>query len=80
MKKNTPDFLVIGAQKAGTTFLHRVLRNHPEIYIPYIKELHYYDTLRHNYIVRRKLTTLKNLFLKKSRFRQYFKGKLVLRQ
>ena len=26
-----PDFLVIGAQRAGTTWLHRVLRQHPAL-------------------------------------------------
>lgn len=37
-----PDFLGIGAQKAGTTWLYRNLRNHPEIWMPR-KELHYFD-------------------------------------
>jgi hypothetical protein len=38
-----PDFLVIGAQKAGTSWLHRNLSNHPAIWTPPIKELHYFD-------------------------------------
>jgi hypothetical protein len=39
-----PDFLVIGAQRAGTTQLHRVLEAHPEVYVPYRrKEVHYFD-------------------------------------
>jgi hypothetical protein len=29
-----PNFLVIGAMKAGTTSLHRYLQGHPEIYLP----------------------------------------------
>lgn len=41
-----PDFLVIGAQRAGTTWLHRVLRRHPGLWLPPVKELHYFDTLR----------------------------------
>jgi hypothetical protein len=38
-----PDFLVIGAQKAGTTWLHRNLQAHPGIWMPREKELHYFD-------------------------------------
>ena len=37
-----PDFIGIGAQKAGTTWLYRNLRNHPGIWIPR-KEVHYFD-------------------------------------
>jgi hypothetical protein len=40
-----PDFLVIGAQRAGTTWLHRVLRQHPSLWLPPVKELHYFDRL-----------------------------------
>ena len=40
-----PDFLVIGAQRAGTTWLHRVLRQHPALWLPPVKELHYFDRL-----------------------------------
>jgi Sulfotransferase family len=38
-----PNFLGIGAQKAGTTWLHRNLRVHPQIWMPPIKEIHYFD-------------------------------------
>jgi Sulfotransferase family len=38
-----PDFLGIGAQKAGTTWLHRSLQVHPQIWLPKEKELHYFD-------------------------------------
>jgi hypothetical protein len=37
-----PDFIGIGAQKAGTTWLHRNLQAHPEIFMPR-KEVHYFD-------------------------------------
>ncbi len=33
-----PNFLVIGAQKSGTTSLFEYLRQHPDIYIPSVKE------------------------------------------
>ena len=38
-----PDFLGIGAQKAGTTWLHDNLKEHPQIWMPPVKELHYLD-------------------------------------
>ncbi|HEX2181443.1 MAG TPA: sulfotransferase [Rubrobacteraceae bacterium] len=38
-----PDFIGIGAQKAGTTWLQRNLQAHPEIWMPQEKELHYFD-------------------------------------
>ena len=33
-----PDFLIIGAQKAGTTWLHQHLRSHPGIFMPRDKD------------------------------------------
>ena len=38
-----PDFMVIGAQRSGTTWLHRVLSQHPELWLTPVKELHYFD-------------------------------------
>lgn len=39
-----PDFLVVGAQRAGTTWLDRRLRSHPELYLPERrKEVHFFD-------------------------------------
>ena len=38
-----PNFLIIGAQKAGTTWLHRNLTMHPQLWMPKEKELHYFD-------------------------------------
>jgi hypothetical protein len=38
-----PDFLCIGAQKAGTTWLHRNLSRHPDVWLPSVKEVHYFD-------------------------------------
>ena len=42
-----PDFIGIGAQKAGTTWLGRNLQAHPEVWMPPIKELHYFDEKVH---------------------------------
>ncbi|MGH8549067.1 MAG: sulfotransferase [Methylococcales bacterium] len=38
-----PDFLVIGAQKSGTTWLDKNLRTHPQLWLPPEKEIHYFD-------------------------------------
>ncbi|MEX2517945.1 MAG: sulfotransferase [Paracoccaceae bacterium] len=40
-----PDFICIGAQKAATTWLSANLARHPEIWLPFTKELHYFDML-----------------------------------
>ncbi len=40
----TPDFLIIGAQKSGTTALHSYLIQHPQLIAPSEKELHFFDT------------------------------------
>jgi hypothetical protein len=45
-------FFVVGAQKSGTTWLHDYLANHPQVRVPTIKELHYWDTIRPPYTKR----------------------------
>jgi hypothetical protein len=40
-----PDFLCVGAQKAGTSWLYRQLELHPDFWMPPVKELHYLDQL-----------------------------------
>lgn len=43
MHRSWPDFLGIGAQKAGTTWLYFALAHHPEIFMPDCKEVHFWD-------------------------------------
>ena len=43
----TVDFLGIGAQKCGTTWLHSQMSRHPQIVFPRGKELHYWDHSQH---------------------------------
>lgn len=38
-----PDFLGIGSAQSGTTWLHRNLGHHPDIFLPSVKEVHYFD-------------------------------------
>lgn len=40
------DFLGIGAQKAGTTWLYEMLRHHPQVLFPAGKEIHFWDMQR----------------------------------
>lgn len=40
-----PDFLCVGAQKAGTSWLYRQLESHPDFWMPPVKEVHYLDSL-----------------------------------
>lgn len=42
-----PDFLIIGPQRTGTTWLHENLAYHPQVFIPWDKELHYFNNLEY---------------------------------
>ena len=39
-----PNFFVVGAAKCGTTSLHHYLSQHPQVFMPKLKELHYFCT------------------------------------
>lgn len=65
-----PHFLVIGAQKAGTTWLDRNLRTHPQIWLPPEKEVHYFD-------LPRPLPFAALLFAPKRAARHWAKARLV---
>ena len=41
-QNTSPDFVICGAMKSGTSTLHAILATHPDIYIP-DGELHYFD-------------------------------------
>ena len=41
--KPGPDFVCIGAQKSGTTWLYENLARHAEVWVPPVKEFHYFD-------------------------------------
>jgi hypothetical protein len=38
-----PGFIGIGAQKAGTTWLYKMLAQNPSIWLPPFKEVHFFD-------------------------------------
>jgi hypothetical protein len=58
-------FVCIGAQKAGTTWLVRVLSHHDEVFITPVKEIHYFDHIAG-------LTQHLSARKRRSRFRKYF--------
>ena len=68
-KKRYPDFLGIGATRAGTSWLHYVLATHPDIWVSPVKELHYYDRPMNG-----QRTVLKNPLRFKWRVGSYLKG------
>lgn len=43
MTRPLPNFLYIGPDKAGSTWLHEVLVTHPDIYLTPAKDLYYFD-------------------------------------
>ncbi len=40
-----PNFLIVGAEKSGTTWLYDRLRIHPDVFMPEVKEIHYFNKL-----------------------------------
>jgi hypothetical protein len=43
MKKAKVDFLMIGAPKCGTTWFYNIFMQHPDIYVPDVKDIYYFD-------------------------------------
>jgi hypothetical protein len=38
-----PNTIYAGIQRTGSTWLYQYLRDHPQVFVPYIKEVHYFD-------------------------------------
>lgn len=47
MAASYPHFLGIGAHKAGTSWLHWQLNQHPGVWLPPVKEVHFFDRSEH---------------------------------
>lgn len=45
---SVPSFLGVGVPRAGTSWLYEALREHPALWLPPIKELHYFDSIAEN--------------------------------
>lgn len=52
MVHTLPNFLVIGAEKSGTTWLHRSLMRHPDVFVPLTKEVHFFNARNSNLLRR----------------------------
>ncbi len=48
-KRKLPDFLIAGSAKSGTTSLFHYLNQHPNIYIPEVKECRFFSQLPKNF-------------------------------
>ena len=40
-----PNFFIVGAPRAGTTSLYRYLRRHPQVFMPAVKEPHFFANI-----------------------------------
>lgn len=69
-------YIGVGATKSGTSWLHRELGRHPDVYFRGIKELHYFDTFDFgvNFFVdarkRRREQLMQEMQVSPTRFRQ----------
>jgi len=45
---NLPDFLVIGAQRSATSWLYFCLKEHPDVFVPYKKEIEFFSRFYQN--------------------------------
>ena len=43
LAKNLPNLMIPGAQRSGTSYMHKLLSQHPDIYGATVKEVHYFD-------------------------------------
>ena len=43
IRGSLPSFLLIGTNKSGTSTLYHVLKAHPQVFLPYKKELHFFN-------------------------------------
>lgn len=46
---NFPNFLCVGAVKSGTTTLSAMMRLHPDVFVPHIKEINYFNQDNYTY-------------------------------
>jgi len=60
-------FVCIGAQKAGTTWLARILSMHPDMFMTPVKELHYFDHIQGltQHLSQRKLASRQRKFFQR---------------
>ena len=57
-----PNFFIVGAPKCGTTALHQYLRRHPNIFMPRVKEPHFFAADLGTYPIAKTLEEYSRLF------------------
>lgn len=67
-----PDFLCIGAQRSGTTWLYENLKGHPDFDMPPHKEIHYFNKREERVFSWKSIFFLKKRVLFKSRAQDNF--------
>ncbi len=74
MDQRQPNFVIIGAPKSGTTSLFYYLKQHPDIFLPVRKELHYfsYDLLVKNANGPGDANTLKSLCATREKYLEHY--------
>jgi hypothetical protein len=68
-----PDFLVIGGQKCGTSWLQDNLSSHPQVWLPPIKEVHYLDK-GSDHLLKRLFGTTKRMKKARAHVAREFRG------
>lgn len=68
-----PDFLVIGGQKCGTSWLQDNLSSHPQVWLPPIKEVHYLDK-GNDHLLKRLFGTTKRMKKARAHVMSEFRG------
>lgn len=64
---STPDFLCIGAQKAATSWLNQMLLEHPQVFMPPVNELHFFDRVDRDVPLRERHIKLAKRAIKRER-------------
>jgi len=72
-----PDFLCIGAKKSATTWLFWVLEHHPDIWIPPVKEIHYFNDDSSSSIINRFLRNNNKNFIKNYLIKRVLRNLLI---
>jgi hypothetical protein len=76
-----PDFLCIGAQKAATSWLYQQMAKHPQIWVPPVKELNYFNntssTLYKRLFSKHWLDRNWRILFKQQIMRPFFNGKKI---
>jgi len=77
--RNMPNFIIVGAEKSGTSSLYQLLISHPDIFMPETKELSFFNDNDSNGVpislyAKRGLTWYQSFFLNKKSQQSIWRG------